>query len=203
MKVMASQKCPKCGSGRVQRGYRDAPFVLRLFGVNELLCNNCSAEFRGFALPGTVSRSRRRKIEPGRSRAAGDHQRAQRFAMRVPVKVHLLDAGGKNLHGSANFTPIFLDGYTRNLSLIGIAIILPEARFTDHDLAIRHRRARVLLNIPPRTLTVDATIIRYEQLDDEEMLTGWLVGARITRVAETERARLLKFINTFSVESSR
>jgi hypothetical protein len=196
---MASQKCPKCGSGRVQRGYQDAPFVLRLFGVQELLCNNCSAEFRGFALPGTTSRSRRRKIEPAKTGGAGERQRAQRFAVRVPVKLQLLDAESKTVRSTiprAAAAPL-LDGYTRNLSLIGIAIILPEAHFTDADLAIRHRRARVLLDIPPRTLPVDATIVRYEQLDDEEVLTGWLVGVRVTRLAEADRARLLKFLSTF------
>ena len=191
---MASQKCPKCGSVRVQRGYQDAPFVLRLFGMHELLCNNCSTEFRGFALPGTTSRSRHRKIEPGRTGGAGSHQRAQRFAVRIPVKLQLLDADSKNTHASA---PRFFDGYTRNLSLIGIALLLPEAHFTDADLAIRHRRARVLLNLPPRTLPIDATIVRYEQLDDDEMLTGWLVGVRVTRLAEADRARLLKFLTTF------
>ena len=51
---MIAQRCPQCGSQRVRRGYRDAPLLLRLIGVYNLLCDNCNLLFRGFAVPGTV-----------------------------------------------------------------------------------------------------------------------------------------------------
>lgn len=174
----------------MQRGFLDAPFVLRIIGVCELLCNNCNAEFRGFAVPGTISRSRRRKIELGKPGATDRRQRAQRFTVRINLKVHFLGE-------TANGARAMLDGYTRNLSTIGLAIVLPTARFTDRDLAGERQRIRVLLNIEPRTLILDATIVRYEQLDEDEALGGWLIGARITRLNEIDRARLAKFLNTF------
>jgi ribosomal protein L37AE/L43A len=49
-----SQRCPKCRSSRVRRGYTDTPLLLRVIGVYNLLCDNCNLLFRGFALPGTV-----------------------------------------------------------------------------------------------------------------------------------------------------
>ena len=52
---MASQKCPKCFSGRVRRGYRPTPFWSKIIFRYNLLCDNCNWEFRGFAIPGTVS----------------------------------------------------------------------------------------------------------------------------------------------------
>lgn len=59
---MISQRCPKCKSNRVRRGYRTLPLLLRLIGINELLCDDCNLLFKGFAVPGTVSsRSKRKK----------------------------------------------------------------------------------------------------------------------------------------------
>lgn len=51
---MIAQRCPKCRSSRVRRGYTDTPLLLRMIGVYNLLCDNCNLLFRGFAVPGTV-----------------------------------------------------------------------------------------------------------------------------------------------------
>jgi hypothetical protein len=64
-----AQRCPKCRSRRVRRGYTDPPLLLRLVGVYQLLCDNCNLLFRGFAVPGTVpahGSHRRRAAEHGR-----------------------------------------------------------------------------------------------------------------------------------------
>lgn len=52
---MISQKCPKCLSSRVRRGYRPTPFWSKVLFRYNLLCDNCNWEFKGFAVPGTVS----------------------------------------------------------------------------------------------------------------------------------------------------
>ncbi len=48
---MIAQRCPKCGSSRVKRGYTDTPLLLRMIGVYALLCDNCNLLFKGFAVP--------------------------------------------------------------------------------------------------------------------------------------------------------
>ena len=59
---MIAQRCPKCRSTRVKRGYKDTPLILRLIGVYGLLCDNCNLLFTGFAVPGTVpARGARRR----------------------------------------------------------------------------------------------------------------------------------------------
>lgn len=67
---MIAQRCPKCRSSRVRRGYSDTPLLLRLIGVYNLLCDNCNLLFRGFAVPGTVpargTHRRRRREHQGR-----------------------------------------------------------------------------------------------------------------------------------------
>jgi hypothetical protein len=52
---MISQKCPKCHSNRVRRGYRPTPLWSKILFRYNLLCDNCNWEFVGFAVPGTVT----------------------------------------------------------------------------------------------------------------------------------------------------
>jgi hypothetical protein len=73
---MIAQRCPKCHSSRVRRGYEDTPLLLRLIGIYSLLCDNCNLLFKGFALPGTVPRrgTHRRKHREARARRGKAHQ---------------------------------------------------------------------------------------------------------------------------------
>ena len=66
---MISQKCPKCRSKRVRRGYRPTPIWSKALFRYNLLCDNCNWEFIGFAVPGTVSAKpskKPKKITPER-----------------------------------------------------------------------------------------------------------------------------------------
>ena len=58
---MISQRCPKCRSDRIRRGYRPTSFFLKIFFRYNLLCNKCNWEFTGFAVPGTVDHKPERK----------------------------------------------------------------------------------------------------------------------------------------------
>ena len=58
---MISQRCPKCKSSRIRRGYRPTPRLLRMFGIYNLLCDHCNLLFTGFAVPGTVPKHSRKK----------------------------------------------------------------------------------------------------------------------------------------------
>ena len=60
---MISQRCPKCRSSRIRRGYKPTPLLFRLVGIHHLLCNHCNLLFTGFAVPGTVGRSSRKSVE--------------------------------------------------------------------------------------------------------------------------------------------
>ena len=64
---MLSQKCPRCNSKRVRRGYRPTSIFSKAIFRFNLLCDNCNWQFKGFALPGFKSpkqtRSSREKKE--------------------------------------------------------------------------------------------------------------------------------------------
>ncbi len=52
---MISQKCPRCYSKRIRRGYLPTPIWSKVLFRYKLLCDSCNWEFKGFAVPGTVS----------------------------------------------------------------------------------------------------------------------------------------------------
>ena len=72
---MIGQRCPKCRSSRIRRGYKPTAWLLRMFGYYSLLCDDCNLLFRGFAVPGTVPRHAGRKKKHGVSRAAQGSKR--------------------------------------------------------------------------------------------------------------------------------
>ncbi len=52
---MISQRCPRCHSSRIRSGYRPTPLWSKILFRFNLLCDGCNWEFKGFAVPGTVS----------------------------------------------------------------------------------------------------------------------------------------------------
>lgn len=104
---MISQKCPKCGSKRIRRGYRATSIFTKIFFRFQLLCDNCNWEFKGFAFPfGKSSKnpaSRKRKdvtnksIEnvasetnvenPGASQDVKTEERPKRIKKKVKIRI--------------------------------------------------------------------------------------------------------------------
>jgi hypothetical protein len=57
-----SQKCPKCRSSRIRKGYKPTPFLLRLVGLRHLLCNDCNLLFTGFSV-GTIGSGKKSRTK--------------------------------------------------------------------------------------------------------------------------------------------
>lgn len=64
---MISQRCPRCGSKRIRRGYRPTPVWSKILFRYHLLCDSCNWEFTGFAVPGTVSTKSTKKPKKSRN----------------------------------------------------------------------------------------------------------------------------------------
>ncbi len=76
---MISQNCPKCSSNRIRRGYRPTPFWSKVLFRYNLLCDGCNWEFKGFAVPGTVSakpKGKKHKAESVKSETAKNEEEA-------------------------------------------------------------------------------------------------------------------------------
>ena len=121
-----------------------------------------------------------------------DSQRraAQRTA-RLVFSVSVLDA--KTPSAATRVIPI--EGYTRDISETGLALIVPSLiiggnHLTDESCTLRI----VLLDLPTGRIEIHAAPVRYEQLAGSE--TAYLIGARITHISESDRSRLVQYLRS-------
>ncbi|HXG83493.1 MAG TPA: hypothetical protein VNI84_05630 [Pyrinomonadaceae bacterium] len=90
---MISQSCPRCHSKRIRRGYRPTSLWSKILFRYNLLCNACNWEFKGFAVPGTVSvkPTKKRKTDEGvvgkPLNISSDGEEKLRVKNRVKVKL--------------------------------------------------------------------------------------------------------------------
>jgi hypothetical protein len=126
-------------------------------------------------------------------RFVGDRRNAiRRPAQRKARLVFSLTLEGEDAR--ARTMPV--EGYTRDISESGVAIIVPSLRVADTYLTASNCKLRiVLLNLPNGEVEIEATPVRHEDLGEGR---GHLIGARITGMSSDDRARLVEFLSTLS-----
>lgn len=80
-----------------------------------------------------------------------------------------------------------LDAHTRDLSLTGLALIVPSIRIGERYLT--EAPLRILIDHPSGALQLVAQPVRYEQLPDDAGERGYLLGLHITEMDAADRAR--------------
>ena len=116
----------------------------------------------------------------------GNRRRATRHRLRLPFSVSLHDPtlAGERLQRAPH-----LDGVTRDMSVSGLALIVPAVRIGERYLTGPGITLRIVLEHPTGPLELLAAPVRYEQLDETETEKGFLIGARITEMSAEDRAR--------------
>jgi hypothetical protein len=88
-----------------------------------------------------------------------------------------------------------LEGYTRDISETGLALVVPSVRIGDRYLTDKDCKLRiVLLDLPTGQVEIQATPVRYEQLTEGETEGKHLIGARITKMTKSDRARFVEYL---------
>ncbi|HKP72692.1 MAG TPA: PilZ domain-containing protein [Pyrinomonadaceae bacterium] len=121
----------------------------------------------------------------------GNRRRARRHALRLPFKVSLFDA--KLTPAQLDRAP-HLDGHTRDISTGGLALIVPAIRIEDRYLAAPDQALRLLLEYPTGLIEMRVAAVRYERLEEADADTGYLIGVRITEMADDDRARFVSYL---------
>jgi hypothetical protein len=132
-------------------------------------------------------------------RFIGDRRRAPRHRLHVPFKLSLV--GGKPNIDGAQRLPM-LEGYTRDVSESGLALILPTIRIGEHYLMGEGRTLRITLEFPTGPLQLDAVPVRYERLEENETEKGYLVGVQITEITDHDRARFNEAMNKKGIQNT-
>jgi hypothetical protein len=100
------------------------------------------------------------------------------------------------LEGNSYGRTIPVEGLTRDISESGLALIVPSLRIGNSYLTKSECKLRiVLLNLPCGEVEIEATPVRYEDLGEAG---GHLIGVQITRISDSDRARLVQYLNTLS-----
>lgn len=83
---------------------------------------------------------------------------------------------------------LHLVGHTKDISEIGVALVLPIAEIDERYLTGESSKLQIELFLPKGTLKITARPVHYKLLDEnsgENVFTeGYLIGAEITKVSD-------------------
>lgn len=123
-----------------------------------------------------------------------NHRYAPRYDARVLLVVSSLDHSTRR--PTAHWHSPTLEGYTRDISATGLALIVPAIHIGGRYLTGENRTLLITLNLPPQPIEIQATAMRYERLGEEDTKIGYLIGAHITMMNEEDRARYTTYLRT-------
>lgn len=122
-----------------------------------------------------------------------DSRRTHRVKVNLPLKASIISTRVR--FGTVSYHLTF-NGYTKDISSIGVASIFPGAPLKGLDLTGEHRRIRIALELSKRPIEIFATATHSRHLYTGGPEGSWLVGARITKMSHDDRERLLTYLGT-------
>ena len=126
-------------------------------------------------------------------------RRGARFAARLPVSVTPLSDAQDVDHGAQSS----LAGSTRDLSARGLTLLLPAIRVGSRYLTDADGYIGVRVETPAGTVSVLAAPARFEQLAAAEEGYGALLGVRIIKMSDGDRAVYLSYLKTLAPRERR
>jgi len=129
-----------------------------------------------------------RRIVSQLRRFIGNRRRSKRVRARLSFTLSLSDPR-VSMNGSRRLPS--LDGHTLDVSITGLALVVPAIRIGEHYLAGADRKLHVKLDLPGGPGEMKVVTVRYEDLEDGG---GYLIGARILEISDADRASFEKYV---------
>ncbi len=120
-----------------------------------------------------------------------DRRRSPRLRVRLLFSVSVCrqpNGNGSSQRGRP------LKGHTRDLSLHGMALNVPQIHVDGHHVAAGGSELELRLEMPGGAILMRVVPKRYERLEEPELGCAYLVGVRIVHIEEEDRQRYLAFI---------
>src|SRR2546423_11288874 len=160
-----------------------------------------------FALPNNLlTQARKRSAMPELVRSVVSRVRVffkdRRQSPRLRVRL-VFSVGIKREGNGSNRREKTLQGHTRDVSVKGMALLVPQVHLDGHHLAAEGRELTLGLQIgsgDPISMIVMPR--RYERLEATPLGCSYLIGVRIMKISESDQARYLSFIHE-SLENSK
>ena len=122
----------------------------------------------------------------------GNRRRVPRYGARLAASLSIFEEKSK-VNGARQTQT--LEGYTRDLSVNGLALILPAIRIGERYLT-DGRTLRVTLELPNGPIQIHVVAVRYERLEEDPTDKGYLIGARITAMSNPDRESFADYLET-------
>ncbi|MGB9181941.1 MAG: PilZ domain-containing protein [Pyrinomonadaceae bacterium] len=122
----------------------------------------------------------------------GNRRRVPRYRARLAASLSLFEEKSK-VNGARHTQT--LEGYTHDLSVNGLALILPAIRIGERYLT-DGRTLRVTLELPNGPIQIHVIAVRYERLEEDTTDKGYLIGTRITAMSDTDRESFADYLET-------
>ena len=129
-----------------------------------------------------------RRIVSRLRRFIGNRRRSKRVQARLTFTLNL---SGPRLNSNGARRIPSLDGHTLDISSTGLALIVPAIRVGEHYLVGADRKLHVKLELPSGPVAMTVATVRYESLEDD---SGYLIGARILEMSDTDRMSFEKYV---------
>jgi len=129
-----------------------------------------------------------RRIVSQLRRFIGNRRGSKRVRARLAFRLSLSDTRVSS-NGSRRLPT--LDGYTLDVSVTGLALIVPAIRIGEHYLAGADRKLHIKLELPSGPIEMRVASVRYESLEDD---TGYLIGARIVEISDSDRKSFERYV---------
>jgi PilZ domain-containing protein len=129
-----------------------------------------------------------RRIVSQLRRFIGNRRHSKRVRTRLTFTLSLSDSR-LSPNGSRRLPT--LNGHTLDVSVTGLALIVPAIRIGEHYLAGADRKLHVKLELPGGPVEMIVVTVRYENLEDG---SGYLIGARILEISDADRTSFEKHI---------
>lgn len=121
----------------------------------------------------------------------GNRRQPVRRRAKIPCSVSLYEERelkSGRLPGTA------LSGSTIDISASGLGFTVPVIRIGHRYIAGDNRTLRIILELPTGSVESFAVATRYERLEEDQELKGYVVGARITRMSDSDRKNLSNYL---------
>jgi hypothetical protein len=120
-----------------------------------------------------------------------DRRRSPRLRLRLLFSASICRSPNGN--GSQRHERV-LKGHTRDISMNGLALNVPQIHLDGHHLAADGRELRLRLELPGGSISMLVSPIRYERLEEAELGCTYLIGVRISQMDDEDRRRYLSFV---------
>jgi hypothetical protein len=89
-----------------------------------------------------------------------------------------------------------LAGHTRDMRATGLSLVLPDMHTGMQETVGEDCTLRIVLELPTGPVEIEAAPVRFEQLNEEGMDGGYLIGARITEISDHDCVRFVKYLRS-------